>query len=159
MWVICTLWPFLEWLVPVCLTDSVYHTGAGAAAAVGMDHFTANRMSDMTQPLTTGQRLVINFSCLMPSSLLYLSLTRSTRSYVNVKRNLFKSPSQSVVLSSFEQYNVGSHSYQQFPWCANINGVGLWTDSGVKEANGRWKFIGGPNISQFENVLVAVHSV
>lgn len=77
-----------------------------------------------------------------------------------MRRNLFKSPSRDVVLASFEKFNVGKQSYQQFPWCANVSGIGVWSDGGIiRSKNGKWLPIGGACISQVENMVLIAHTM
>ena len=35
-----------------------------------------------------------------------------------------------LCLSSFEDFNVGDAGFQQQPWIANLDGIGVWTESG-----------------------------
>lgn len=36
-----------------------------------------------------------------------------------------------LVLSSFEKFNGSRAGYQQLPWIANLDGVGMWSLSGA----------------------------
>jgi hypothetical protein len=49
--------------------------------------------------------------------------------YTDVTLNVFKR-AEGLCLSSFEGFNVGSAGFQQLPWCANLDGIGVWSESG-----------------------------
>lgn len=80
------------------------------------------------------------------------------QAYASIFLNLFKSPSQSIVMTSFEQYNVGRHAYQQNSWMVNMNGVGIWSQSGtaLKEEQLNMR---NPSVTQKGNVLVAAYNM
>jgi hypothetical protein len=78
------------------------------------------------------------------------------QAYTSISLNLFKSPSRSVVMTSFDHYNVGRHAYQQNTWMANLNGVGLWSQSGVFLDLERLN-ISNPAVTQRDNILLAVY--
>lgn len=80
------------------------------------------------------------------------------QTYASIFLNIFKSPSRAVVMTSFEQYNVGRHAYQQNTWMVNLNGVGVWSQSGtaVKEEQLN---VANPSVSQQGNVLVAAYNM
>jgi hypothetical protein len=94
--------------------------------------------------------------------LLSKSLTHFScgQNYTSIVVNLYKK--KNMCLSSFENYNAGLAGYQQYPWAANFEGVGIWTQSGkgldcafnMKLSNSYM-----PNVLQRENVLVATYSV
>ncbi len=78
------------------------------------------------------------------------------QTYCNVVFNLYKSPSRSVVMTSFDRYNVGRQAYQQLPWMVNMAGVGLWSQSGILFDHESLN-ISNPAVTQQENILVAVY--
>ena len=51
------------------------------------------------------------------------------QSYCGFTLNIFKRHG-GLCLSSFERWNVGNCAFQQLPWCANIGGAGVWTQTG-----------------------------
>jgi hypothetical protein len=81
------------------------------------------------------------------------------QNYTDVTLNVYKSNNEKCILSSFENYNVGLQSYQQLPWIANFDGVGIWIQS--RTTNTILQDIGinstNPAISQSGCVLVAVY--
>jgi hypothetical protein len=78
------------------------------------------------------------------------------QAYTSIFLNLFKSPSRSVVMTSFDRYNVGRHAFQQNTWMVNMNGVGIWSQSGafrdMEIIN-----ISNPAVTQQGNILLAVY--
>jgi hypothetical protein len=78
------------------------------------------------------------------------------QAYTSISLNIFKSPSRSVVMTSFDRYNVGRHAYQQNTWMANLNGVGIWSQSGVFLDLERLN-ISNPAVTQRDNILLAVY--
>lgn len=80
--------------------------------------------------------------------------------YTNVLMSVYKRPG-GLCLSSFESFNVGDAGFQQLPWMANLDGVGVWSESG---------YIGGgvlnftmtnshsPNIVQRGGLLVCSYA-
>lgn len=78
------------------------------------------------------------------------------QAYTSIYLNVFKSPSKSVVMTSFDRYNVGRHAYQQNTWMVNMNGVGIWSQSGVFYDFERIN-ISNPAVTQQGNILVAVY--
>jgi hypothetical protein len=80
--------------------------------------------------------------------------------YVGVTLNVFKRRG-GLLLTSFEHFNLGACSFQQMPWMANIDGVGVWTQSGA----GGESLVGfgmanthNPAVSQQDGLLVAAYS-
>ena len=79
--------------------------------------------------------------------------------YAGLQLNVYKH--DELLLSSFDKFNGGTCSYQQLPWIANIDGVGIWTQAGRGSEN-----IGGfdvtdthaPHVSQTGHILVAAYS-
>jgi len=79
--------------------------------------------------------------------------------YIDIKLNIYKD--HRLVLSSFEKFNGGTIGYQQMPWMINLDGVGIWSQSGKGSEN-----IGGfdvtnthtPVVSQKHHVLVVAFS-
>lgn len=79
--------------------------------------------------------------------------------YVGIRLNVYKH--DELLLTSFEKFNGGTCGYQQLPWIANIDGIGVWTQSGRGGEN-----VGGfdvtnthtPHVSQKGHLLVAVYS-
>ncbi len=51
------------------------------------------------------------------------------QSYCNITLNIYKRHG-GLCLSSFEKFNEGNCAFQQLPWCANIGGAGVWTQTG-----------------------------
>lgn len=78
--------------------------------------------------------------------------------YTNIRLNLYKSPSRRVVLTSFERFYPGFQGYQQMPWMANVDGVGVWSQSGISLV-GEDINMSNPLVSQRENILVAVYAM
>lgn len=78
------------------------------------------------------------------------------QAYSSIFLNIFKSPSRSVVMTSFDRYNVGKHAFQQMSWMVNLHGVGIWTQSGVLFDQERIN-ISNPSVTQQENILVAAY--
>jgi hypothetical protein len=78
------------------------------------------------------------------------------QSYTSIFLNIFKSPSRSVVMTSFDRYNVGLHAFQQNTWMVNLNGVGVWSQSGVFRDMERIN-ISNPAVTQQGNILLAVY--
>jgi hypothetical protein len=62
------------------------------------------------------------------------------------------------VLTSFERFYPGFQAYQQMPWMANVDGVGVWSQSGIS-LGVEGINISNPLVSQKENILVAVYSM
>lgn len=76
--------------------------------------------------------------------------------YTNITLHLYKSGN--LMLSSFDKYNVGKCGFQQLPWMANVNGLGIWSHSG----SGRvlmFKFTNSrcPYVTQRENILICAY--
>jgi hypothetical protein len=59
----------------------------------------------------------------------YEILTRG-QIYCDMNLNIYKKAG-GLCLSSFEKFNVGQVNFQQLPWIANIDGVGVWAQSGA----------------------------
>jgi hypothetical protein len=80
------------------------------------------------------------------------------QNYTRIFLNVFKSPSRRVVMTSFDNYNVGRQAYQQMCWMINLDGVGIWSQSGivfgVECVN-----ICGPAVVQKDNVLLVVYNM
>jgi hypothetical protein len=75
------------------------------------------------------------------------------QNYTKVFLNVYKSPSRAVVMTSFENYNVGKQAYQQMPWMVNLDGVGIWSQSGKRLGVNVY----GPSVKQDGNILLAVY--
>lgn len=77
-----------------------------------------------------------------------------------MKRNLFKSPTRDCVLSSFEKFNVGIQSFQQFVWCANVGGIGVWSESGLlRGTQEKWFPVGGAYVTQRDNIVLITQTM
>ena len=79
--------------------------------------------------------------------------------YIGIKLNVYKH--DELLLTSFEKFNGGTCGFDQLPWIANIDGIGVWTQSGKGSEN-----VGGfdvtnthtPHVSQKGHILVAAYS-
>jgi hypothetical protein len=49
--------------------------------------------------------------------------------YAGITLNVYKKLG-GLLMTSFENYGNSCCNFQQFPWCVNINGVGVWSESG-----------------------------
>jgi len=80
--------------------------------------------------------------------------------YTDVMLNIYKRPG-GLCLSSFESFNIGNAGFQQFPWCANLDGLGVWSESGLI-GGGIMKFqmtnSHSPNIVQRGGLLVCSYA-
>lgn len=54
------------------------------------------------------------------------ALTCSQR-YCDIELCVFKTPCRYGVLTSFQNFNEGQLLFQQIPWCANVDGVSVFT--------------------------------
>lgn len=83
------------------------------------------------------------------------------QNYTGINLSLYKAPG-GLMLSCFEGYNVGFCGYQQLPWIANIDGLGVWSQSG-KSSKKLGYFdvtnIYSPSVSQSKRLLVASYVV
>lgn len=75
-----------------------------------------------------------------------------------IVQNTYKSPSRAIIMTSFDEYNVSYHAYQQMHWMVNLNGVGIWSQSG---GSGDQKFtnIYGPAVTQERNILLVMYDM
>lgn len=75
------------------------------------------------------------------------------QNYTKICLNTFKSPTRKIVMTSFDRYNVGYQAYQQMPWMVNLNGVGIWSQSGNILGHNTY----GPAITQNYNIMLVVY--
>lgn len=82
------------------------------------------------------------------------------QNYTGICLNIYKAPG-GLMLSSFEEYNVGLCSYQQIPWMANISGVGMWSGSGNMKNLRQFDVsnLYSPSVSQKNNLLICAYVV
>ena len=83
------------------------------------------------------------------------------QSYCDITLNVYKKAG-GLCLTSFESFSVGDVGFQQLPWCANIGGAAVWTQTGGGPAD---SFAGygmtnthNPNVVQRGPVCVVAHS-
>lgn len=50
-----------------------------------------------------------------------------SQKYCDVDLHVYKSQDRRAVLTSFQRFNPGKMLFQQIPWCANVDGVGVFT--------------------------------
>ena len=63
-----------------------------------------------------------------------------------------------LMLTSFEKYNVGKCGFQQLPWMANVNGLGIWSHSkGGKMFEFNITNMRSPYVTQHRNVLICAY--
>lgn len=75
------------------------------------------------------------------------------QNYTKIILSVYKSPSRAVIMTSFQNYNVGRQAYQQIPWMVNFDGVGIWSQSGKRLGVN----VCGPSVKQDQNILLAVY--
>jgi hypothetical protein len=80
------------------------------------------------------------------------------QNYTNVRLNVFKSSAKKVVLTSFEEHNVGLMAYQCMAWAAYIGGCGVWTQTGVLNRKCEINTF-GPQVTQKGNTAVILYSM
>lgn len=82
----------------------------------------------------------------------HLSHYSKGQSYTGINLNTFKSPTRKVIMTSFDQYNVSHQAYQQISWMVNLNGIGIWSQSGDIGYNAYT-----PAITQSYNITLVVY--
>lgn len=81
------------------------------------------------------------------------------QSYAGITLNIFKKRG-GLLMTSFENYGNGSCNFQQLPWCVNIDGIGIWSQSGDgSESISGFGIINthSPHIKQRGPLLVAAY--
>ncbi len=79
----------------------------------------------------------------------------------NIKLTLYKLPK--VILSSYSMYNCHYIGYQQIPWCANINGIPIYSRTGYGISRKSMLLRRGienshmPAVQQYESILLATY--
>lgn len=79
------------------------------------------------------------------------------QNYTDVVLNVYKTSNRESILSSFEMYNPGLQGYQQLPWIANFNGIGVWSQSYHRVIQNIGTNVTNPAIIQRENIAVIAY--
>jgi len=80
------------------------------------------------------------------------------QTYCGLTLNIYKRHG-GLCLSSFERYNQGNVSFQQLPWCANIGGASVWTQTGDGNMKSAFTNTHNPCIRQRGPICTIEHNV
>ena len=80
------------------------------------------------------------------------------QTYCGFTLNIYKRHG-GLCLSSFERYNEGNVSFQQLPWCANIGGAGVWTQTGDGNLKSAFTNTHNPSIRQCGPICTIEHNI